>query len=827
MKNYMGFKQEKNGITMVTLIITIIVALILISAGIVTVSNSISNAHLASFAEDLSQIEDQVDMYYLQHNSFPTASENEEALSQGDILTLASERYELEKELDLNGELEKNDDMGAFYKIDLSKINVDRTTRGTQADDDEADVYVVSAVTMDVYYVKGYEVNFEVYYSLTSKLVKYQKTTKNTNNVSGISTSVQTVGSLSVKKLNKTWTNKMGINLTAYLNAGESLALSIPGANGQRAFKSDYIKTGNNVFNINSLNDIKDMVTPALTDTEISSFNNIVGEGKSISVIKQKGILAIDTLKIDLSNYDIVPPSQLQDFTFAETEQENIVRFKVTDSESQVKEIRYDFLKKYNENGVLEQYYTGVDSLEEAYIKARGKKASVAQDGTVELKIPKNIEGLDILVLDKADNWTKITKSVATSFYVGASLNAINNTGASFKVAFNNANGIHDYTVQVSTDGTNYTKEIVKTPNTNNKTYSENIDEYKEGLNIQDYLYIKVTARENTDERKSKTSVLKYSKDDATSSFVGESVVDMISGVPIPKGFVASQATGENVKSNGFVIYEGTEPVNDSNVQTARTTRNQFVWVPVDDLTSFQREDGITSNQVQNYVASGKATEIFDYNSNVASQTEINEYNNMLDSVKKYGGFYIARYEASNNNGTAQSVKYMTPWTDIKWADSMTNLSGGAVEKSRGLYNSNNSKYGTVSTLIYGVQWDATLRWLQGNYPNIKFDSTGLGNYKNETVDYTLANGNALTKASGNSAMILTGSSEHCKTNNIYDLCGNVSEWTMEAYEENMRIVRGNSYLNDSGINNTPSIREANSISSTSSRGFRIAMYIK
>ena len=619
----------------------------------------------------------------------------------------------------------------------------------------------------------------------------------------------------------------MGINLTAYLNAGENLAISIPGAVGQRTFSADYIKAGNNVININSLSDIKNMVTPNLTDTEINSFNNIVGEGKYINVIKQKGILAVDTLKIDLSNYDTNPPSELQDFSFTEAEQENIIRFKVSDTESQVKEIRYDFLKKYNEDGMLEEYYTGVSSLEGAYIKARGKKVNVAQDGTAEIKIPKNIEGIDILVLDKADNWRNVTKSVATSFYVGASLNAINNTGASFKVAFNNANGLYDYTVQVSTDGENYTKEIVKTPNTTNATYSENIEEYKEGLNIQDYLYVKVSARENTNEKKRKTSVLKYSKDDATSSFVGESVSDMVSGVPIPKGFVASQASGENIKSSGFVIYEGTEPVNDSNVQVARTTRNQFVWVPVDDLNSFKREDGFSANQPQNLVASGKATEPFNYNSKVSSQTEINEYKNMIESVKKYGGFYIARYEASyGNNGVVQSIKNKAPIVNIKWATNMTDLSGGAVEKARALYTSNNSSYGTVSTLVYGIEWDAILRWMQTNYNNIKLDSTGYGNYSNESFDYILENGNTGTKQKGKASVILTGSSEHCKLNNIYDLCGNEPEWTMEACEDNQRIVRGNSYLNESGNINTPSARQGHSVSDASI-GFRIAMYIK
>ena len=54
--------------------------------------------------------------------------------------------------------------------------------------------------------------------------------------------------------------------------------------------------------------------------------------------------------------------------------------------------------------------------------------------------------------------------------------------------------------------------------------------------------------------------------------------------VPVPNGMTASGATGENSVSGGFVIYEGTGAVNDSNVSSARTSRNQFVWIPVHDI---------------------------------------------------------------------------------------------------------------------------------------------------------------------------------------------------------------------------------------------------
>ena len=53
--------------------------------------------------------------------------------------------------------------------------------------------------------------------------------------------------------------------------------------------------------------------------------------------------------------------------------------------------------------------------------------------------------------------------------------------------------------------------------------------------------------------------------------------------MPVPKGFTASEATGENEVNKGFVIYQGTDPVNDGNVDNAQESRNQFVWIPVDE----------------------------------------------------------------------------------------------------------------------------------------------------------------------------------------------------------------------------------------------------
>ena len=61
--------------------------------------------------------------------------------------------------------------------------------------------------------------------------------------------------------------------------------------------------------------------------------------------------------------------------------------------------------------------------------------------------------------------------------------------------------------------------------------------------------------------------------------------------VPVPRGYVGSQAAGENEISKGYVIYEGEEPVTDTNVADAQKTRNQYVWVPVPDVSKMYGTD--------------------------------------------------------------------------------------------------------------------------------------------------------------------------------------------------------------------------------------------
>ncbi|MCI8654772.1 MAG: hypothetical protein HFJ48_02700, partial [Clostridia bacterium] len=55
--------------------------------------------------------------------------------------------------------------------------------------------------------------------------------------------------------------------------------------------------------------------------------------------------------------------------------------------------------------------------------------------------------------------------------------------------------------------------------------------------------------------------------------------------VPVPKGYVASSVESERTVNGGFVIYEGEEEVTEENLEEAKKTRNQFVWIPIEDST--------------------------------------------------------------------------------------------------------------------------------------------------------------------------------------------------------------------------------------------------
>lgn len=267
--------------------------------------------------------------------------------------------------------------------------------------------------------------------------------------------------------------------------------------------------------------------------------------------------------------------------------------------------------------------------------------------------------------------------------------------------------------------------------------------------------------------------------------------------VPIPSEFY--YVTGD--LSTGVVISDSSSDENNEN----GTNGNQFVWIPVDSskFNITEWEDNAPTETV-----SPSYSEPNSQTSQLYSG-EIDDYNKMKNSVKTYGGFYIGRYEASDGGGFVQEKKGATPWASIAWGDATNSIgTSGAAYYSQNMCE----YYGYTSvqtTLIYGVQWDAALRVISKTHDVT--DSNDWGN-----VNWATSN------------IQVTGFKEEWKAYNIYDLYGNVFEWTMEAANNGYsRTARGGNYQRKAP--DYPAAcrwPHASASGKDSNIGFRVSMYI-
>ena len=207
--------------------------------------------------------------------------------------------------------------------------------------------------------------------------------------------------------------------------------------------------------------------------------------------------------------------------------------------------------------------------------------------------------------------------------------------------------------------------------------------------------------------------------------------------------------------------------------------------------------------------------------SQFCKQTTDNDTNQ--ESVNTYGGFYIARYEAgdgdanangkprsssSSNSNKVVSKKGAIVYNCISQTDSITRAE---------------SMYSGKSKLVSGAGWDRTLNWLietKAKTENEVFvNSSSWGNYNDST-------GNAKTNSGMDNMNYTTGRNEAWKANNIYDLAGNVDDWTTEAGSSDKRVIRGGSY-GDGGSTVSASGRfDLDSGASGNFVGFRPALYL-
>ena len=160
------------------------------------------------------------------------------------------------------------------------------------------------------------------------------------------------------------------------------------------------------------------------------------------------------------------------------------------------------------------------------------------------------------------------------------------------------------------------------------------------------------------------------------------------------------------------------------------------------------------------------------------AQLFVDEYKEMIESVSKYGGFYIGRYELSSEG----VQKDKATLTNTNWYN--------LYKKCKELNASDKVK----TQMIWGCQWDVTMNWLISSgaktSDEVNKNSSTWGNYSNYNTANNYTEGIAGYEKNAGSLQN-TGSSENWKANNIYDLAGNCFEWTQEASGAISRADRG------------------------------------
>ena len=199
---------------------------------------------------------------------------------------------------------------------------------------------------------------------------------------------------------------------------------------------------------------------------------------------------------------------------------------------------------------------------------------------------------------------------------------------------------------------------------------------------------------------------------------------------------------------------------------------NQFVWVPVATIADYKRTW---------YTGDGSFS---DYSEALPEDEKT--------SVERYKGFYIGRYEAGDKENTEaktlRSSNDVTKTVTIKANQAPYNYvtRTQAISLAEGFKKQQG--YKAKTKLVSSYAWDTTIAFLQK--VNSDYGSSSEeGNYSNTTFSYTDITGASKTKAKSSYVLVPTG--QTTPVCNIYDMGGNVDEWTTESYSNTRRPYAG------------------------------------
>ena len=239
--------------------------------------------------------------------------------------------------------------------------------------------------------------------------------------------------------------------------------------------------------------------------------------------------------------------------------------------------------------------------------------------------------------------------------------------------------------------------------------------------------------------------------------------------VPIPEGYIVSENSDENIVNKGLVISDsrGNEYVWISCTVNSSSNKLQYKrteWGVEKDGTDNSRaiKDELTLKDID--VTYSKTDTDNGINEEISKEI-VAQINAEKESIKKYGGYYIGRYEVGKDNKTAVIKAEQEPYVNIKWSK--------AYELAKGIGGGE----GATTYLCSSYSWDTAINFIQNttgkNYATsiIGFN----GNWKGQEVKDSSGK---VIKPVNTAQRLNTGlTTALC---NIYDMGGNVGEFTTE-----------------------------------------------
>ncbi len=777
MKNIEKKTLYKSGISLIVLIITIVVTLILIAATVISTAGAINNARLTTFSKDLTDIQDATEAYYITNNVIPVLDEVA-IMNNEDLLAISRDSNILLEEI-----TENNDLNSEFYAIDLAKINVEKAVYGYRKLG-PSDIFVISYPAFNVYYPYGIYVNGIAYFSITSKLSNVTKIPLNE-----VDTSLTSVISSSGIKLTKTsgWANRMGVSLEVDMNVDEVLYMSVSG-DVNRVITTII---GKNLFGFDLLSKIvtdeETIKVPTLTLVEANYIESGTkpSQDRYVDILKYKSGEYIGKVRIDLSNFSKTLPTIIS-ATLSSYSSINTVKLLLSSSESGIKEVRYEYLNKYTDNGTIENYYTNVSDFDSIYMQSKAKISTITNDLTTTINAPKNIQSIKVALIDNAGNVSLYNQEIAPRLYIGYSLDIATTTSLQLTAKMFSINGIKSISFSKSLDGINYTDEQVYTLNTTINGVTT-----KQSLPFTDlfsnYMYIKMISV-NYDNTITEIRIIKAN---LTGSITfAENKPILSSGMTAKKWNGSSWDTISN-PDNDTTWYNYTNK-QWANAQTA--DGSMWVWIPryIYKISSLwhtaSTEGGIINVQFSKGTNDNWNSDIIGtINTQVGSNASNNTWTNhpaFTFGSTELTGIWVAKFEASGASNAIDIKPGVSSFRNIT-ISAMFNECRNMETNSR--YGWGTSGNGIDTHLIKNVEWGACSYLSQSIYGR-----DGIEIEKNSSTDYYTGGGTDLAYVS-NISQSTTGN-----ITGIYDMSGGSWEYSA-AYVNNGNTnltTYGNSILN-------------------------------